>query len=170
MIGDRLARTVINRRIGYVRRTFNWACSEEIIPPTVYHSPLCVTGLRHGRSAAKETIRVGPVPDAHVDAIVPFLPASIRTILGLPRITGMWSGELVRVRASEIETSGPATNRGSDWHASPRKRRRMRVCHRGGARRAGGTRTVVGDVGRRGHGPRHKDGGRDAQATNWIGA
>lgn len=102
-----LARTVINQRIGYVRRMFRWAGEEQLVSPSVYHGLLCVAGLKRNRSEARETEPVSPVPDAHVDAIVPFLPPTVRAMLGLQRLTGMRSGELVRIRGCDIETTGP---------------------------------------------------------------
>lgn len=107
MIEFKLSRRVINQRIGYVKRMFRWASKKELIEPSVYHRLLCVDGLRRGRSAAKETEPVRPVPDGHVDAIVPFLPPILRAMVGLQRLTGMRSGELVRMRTCEIETGGP---------------------------------------------------------------
>ena len=107
LIDSGLARPVINQRLGYVKRMFRWAGSEQLIPPAVYHGLLCVQGLQRGRSPAKETEPVRPVPDAHVDAIVPFLPPTVRAMLGLQRLTGMRSGELVRMRACDLDTTGP---------------------------------------------------------------
>jgi integrase len=104
MIESKLARRVINQRIGYIKRMFKWASRKELIEPATYHRLLCVDGLRRGRSNAKETAPIEPVPDAHVDAIVPFLPPTLTAMVRLHQITGMRSGELVRMRLSEIDT------------------------------------------------------------------
>lgn len=115
MIEPGLARRVINQRIGYVKRMFRWASKKQLVAPIVYYGLLCVDGLKRGRSAAKETDPVRPVPDARVDAILPFLPPTLRAMLGLQRLTGMRSGELVRMRASDIDTSNRA------WLYRPKK-------------------------------------------------
>jgi integrase len=106
MIEARLGRRVINQRIGCLKRLFKWASAKQLIPPPVYHGLLAVDGLRYGRSAAKENPPVKPVPDGHVDAVLPFLPPTLRAMVELQRLTGMRSGELVAMRTGDIETAG----------------------------------------------------------------
>lgn len=106
MIQDDLCRKLINQRIGIIKRMFKWASSEELIPATVHHGLLCVDGLKRGRSPARETEPVQPVPDAHVDAIMPFLPPTLQAMVKLQRLTGMRSGEMVRLRGIDIDTTG----------------------------------------------------------------
>lgn len=106
MIGSGWARRVINQRIGYVRRMFRWASKKQLIAPAVYHGLMCVENLQRGRSAARETKPVLPVADAQVDAILPYLPPTLRAMVGLHRLTGMRSGELVRMRGCDIDRSG----------------------------------------------------------------
>jgi integrase len=105
MIESKLSRRVINQRIGYVKRMFKWASRKELIEPATYHRLLCVDGLRRGRSNAKETAPIEPVPDAHVDAIIPYLPPTLAAMVQIHQMTGMRSGELVRLRLSEIDMS-----------------------------------------------------------------
>jgi hypothetical protein len=64
-------RTEINRRIGRIVRMFKWGVSEELVPPGVYEALRAVSGLRKGRSEARERPPVAPVPDADVGAIRP---------------------------------------------------------------------------------------------------
>jgi len=107
MIDAGLSRRVINQRMGIIRRVFKWAASEELVPADTYHGLLSVDGLRYGRSGAREADKVTPVPDAHVDVILPFLPPTVRAMVEIQRFTGMRSGELCRMSAAEIDMSGP---------------------------------------------------------------
>src|SRR5262249_53674712 len=66
-----LARGVINRRIGRIRRMFKWAVENELVPRDVLFGLQAVTGLQRGRSAAKETAPVGPVSFAVVEQTLP---------------------------------------------------------------------------------------------------
>jgi hypothetical protein len=62
-------RNVVNRQIIRIRQVFKWAAANQLIPPAVYQGLAAVDGLRRGRSKAKESEPVKPVPEAHVYAI-----------------------------------------------------------------------------------------------------
>lgn len=106
MIDSDLCRNVINQRVSCIKRVFKWVVSEELIPPSVLHGLQAVAGLRRGRSAARETEPVRPVPDAYVDAVLPFYPPTLRAMVELHRITGIRSAELCSMQTGMIETSG----------------------------------------------------------------
>jgi integrase len=117
LIDAKLCRTTINQRVGCIKRIFKWAASEELVPSSVYHGLQSVDGLRRGRSAAREAEPVRPVPNAHVDAVLPFLPPTVAAMVRLHRLTGMRSGELCLLRTCDVDTSGavwlyrPATHK-----------------------------------------------------------
>jgi integrase len=100
-----LARTEINKRIGRIKRIFKWAVAEELVAPSVYHGLQALAGLRYGRTEARETEPVKPVADKDVDAILPFLSPPVRAMVELQRLTGMRPGEVVLMRACEIDRS-----------------------------------------------------------------
>ena len=103
MIDAGLCRTLINRRMERVRRAFRWAASEELVPVSVYDALRTLTGLRRGRSTARESEPVGPVGTATVDATLPFLDTHLRTMIALQRLTGMRPGEVCALRFGEID-------------------------------------------------------------------
>jgi len=47
-----------------------------------------------------------PVPDAYVEATVPFLSAQVTAMVRLQQITGMRSGEVTIMRGRDIDTAG----------------------------------------------------------------
>jgi integrase len=104
MVDAGLARITTNHRVGRIVRMFKWAVSEELIPETVYRALATVRGLQKGRTSARETEPVQPVADAHVDATLAFLSPTLRAMVELQRLTGMRPGEVVRVRAYDLET------------------------------------------------------------------
>lgn len=106
MIERGLSRPTINKNMGKVKRAFAWAVSNEMIPATVLHGLASVRGLRKGRSRARETEGVKPVPDSIVDATLPHLQPTVRAMVELQRLTGMRSGELVIMRPCDLDTSG----------------------------------------------------------------
>ena len=105
-----LCRGVINQRIGVIKRMFKWASGEELLPATTFHGLLCVTGLHRGRSAAKETEPVKPVPEDVVRRTMPFMCPTLRTMAELQLLTGMRPGELVLMRSVDVDVTGKV------WH------------------------------------------------------
>ena len=113
MIDAGLARTTINQRIGRIVRLFKWAVESELVPSTVYQALKAVRGLQKGRSATREPRPVKPVPEADVEAIRPFVARQVWAMVELQRLTGMRPGEVCRMRACDLDTSGPV------WIYSP---------------------------------------------------
>jgi hypothetical protein len=103
LIDEGLSRGVINRSISRVRQIFRWGVENELLPASVVEALRCVTGLRYGKTPARETEPVRPVADALVDAVLPFVAPPVRAMIELQRITGMRSGEVCRMR---IELDG----------------------------------------------------------------
>lgn len=75
MIDSRNSRRYINHQMGRIKRVFKWAVAEELIEPAVYQRLQAVEGLRRGRSEARESKAVKPVPQVHIDAIKVSVPA-----------------------------------------------------------------------------------------------
>jgi integrase len=103
MIEQDLCRNQINARIYRIRRAFRWAVSEELIPASVYESLKTVTGLQRGRSAARESEAVKPVPIADVQAFLPFVSPQIAAMVQIQMLTGMRPGEVVIMRPSDLD-------------------------------------------------------------------
>jgi integrase len=104
LIASDLCRNEVNKRVGKIVRVFKWAVENEIVPPNVHHGLKAVSGLRKGRSAARESAPVRPVPDAFVDAIRPFVAPQVWAMVELQRLTGMRSGEVTTMRGCDLNT------------------------------------------------------------------
>jgi integrase len=106
LIDQSLSRSYINGQINRIKRIFKWAVVEQLVSPSVHHGLQALPGLRRGRSEARETRPVRPVPDSHVDAVLPFVAPPVVAMIQLQRLTGMRSGELVLMRTCDIDMSG----------------------------------------------------------------
>lgn len=106
MIEGGLCRTLINRRIDRVKRVFKWAASEELVPVTVYESPRTLSGLRRGRTEARESEPVKAVDPATVTATLPYLNRHLRAMIELQSLSGMRPGEVCGLTLSQIERDG----------------------------------------------------------------
>ncbi len=105
MIESGLARGTINRQLGRIKRMFRWGVSQELIPADIAQALESVSGLRKGRTTARETGRVRPVADAVVDATIIHLPAIPADMVMLQRLTGMRPAELCLMRPCDIDRS-----------------------------------------------------------------
>jgi len=107
MIRDDLSRNTTNGYVARIKMAFKWAVSNELVAASVCHGLTTVTGLRRGRSEARETEPIQPVPESMVDAILPFLSSQARAMVELMNVTGMRAGEVTIMRACDIDMTGP---------------------------------------------------------------
>jgi integrase len=106
LIDRDLSRSHVNHQVNRIRRIFKWGVENELVPPDIVQSLQAVAGLKRGKSAARESSPVHPVPDAHVDAIKPHTSAQVWAMVELQRLTGMRSGEVTSMRGCDISTTG----------------------------------------------------------------
>jgi integrase len=119
------SRGVTNQRVGRIRRMFRWAASKQMVPVTVYQALLTLDGLKRGRCDARETAPVKPVAVAWVEATLPYLLPMVADMVRLQLLSGARPGEIVIMRAIDIDTSG------SVWLYRPG---RHKMEYRGGGR------------------------------------
>ena len=110
-----MARKSINKLIGRVRRMFCWAVEEELLPVEVHASLLRVKGLKRGKSMARETARVRPVSEEHIAAVLPLVPAMVRAMIEIQRLSGCRPQDVVQLRAVDIDTTNPV------WEFRPKR-------------------------------------------------
>ena len=125
-----LARTSINAMVGCVKLAFRWAASREMISPSVYYALATLEGLRMGRSKARETEPVKPVPEAHINAIQPFVASQVWTMIQLQLLTGARPGEIVLLKNAMIDRSGKVWTAKLEDHKTA-YRRKERVLYFG---------------------------------------
>jgi integrase len=102
LVDRELSRTYVNNNTNRLKRIFKWAVGEELVPASVYHALQTVAGLRYGRSEARETEPIRPVPDDHVEVVLNFVAPPVAAMIRLQRLTGMRSGEVVIMRSGEV--------------------------------------------------------------------
>jgi len=106
MIGAGWSRGYLNRHVGRVKRAFKWAVAEGVIPAAVLHGLAAVPGLKRGRCEARESEPVKPVPEAHVNAVLPFLSRQLAAVVRLQLLTGGRSGEVLGMRVADLNMTG----------------------------------------------------------------
>lgn len=101
-------RRLINQHVGRWKRIFRWGFTRKLVSLEVLEQVRAVEGLRLGRSRARESVDVMPVPSAVVDATLPYLLAPVRAMVELQRLTGMRPGEACRLCPAGIDRTGDA--------------------------------------------------------------
>lgn len=107
MIAAGWKRKSINIHVGRIRRMFQWAASQELLPVQTLNALQTVAGLREGRTEAAESIPVQPVSEAAVDAVRPHVSRQVWAMIQLQLVTGMRPGEVTAMRVCDITMGGP---------------------------------------------------------------
>lgn len=105
MIESDHSRKYINDNINRIKRMFKWAVENELVAWGTYHGLQAVSGLRRGRSKARETAPVLPVPEQHVLDILPHVSHAVAAMIELQMLTGMRPGEVTGMRALDLNTA-----------------------------------------------------------------
>ncbi|QJX01258.1 tyrosine-type recombinase/integrase [Frigoriglobus tundricola] len=116
-------RTLINSRVGKIKRVFRWAAEQELVPVTVYTALATVAGLQQGRTSARESEPVCPVDPATVDATLQHLNRHVAGLIRFQRLTGCRPGEAAELRRCDIDTSGAIWLFRPTQHKSKHKRK-----------------------------------------------
>jgi integrase len=125
MIDAGMARSTINNNCQRIVRAFRWACSQEMVPGSVIHALESVTGLRRGRTDARESQPIEPIADDVVQKTLPHVSTIVADMIRLQRLTGMRPAEVCSLRPRNVDTSGdvwvyaPATHK-TAHHGKPR--------------------------------------------------
>jgi len=106
MIDQGLARTTINGFVSRIRQAFRWAVENELVPGEVLEALRAVSGLKRGRSRAKEPEPVRPVDRGAVEAVLPHVSRQVAAMIELQWLTGMRPQEVVQMRMAELDRGG----------------------------------------------------------------
>ena len=115
LVAAQYARTSINSRVSRVKRWLRWCASRELIPVGIYEGVRSVDGLRTGRSAATESEPVQPVKLADVEKTLRHVAPVVAAMARVQYLCGMRPSEVCRMRACDIDQSGPV------WFYRPAK-------------------------------------------------
>ena len=115
MVAAGWSRSYVNAQMQRLRRVFRWGVENEMVPPSVAQGLQAVAALRKGKTEARETDPVKPVPDAAIDAVLPHLSRQVRAMVELQAITGMRPHEVCELRTGDIDRAA------SPWVYAPRR-------------------------------------------------
>jgi integrase len=98
-----LSRNYCNSVVGRVKRMFKWGASEGLVKPAIYHALAAVSGIRKGRTAARETPPRQPVAWADVEAVLHELSPMVAAMVMLQWHTGARSRSICLARPEQFD-------------------------------------------------------------------
>lgn len=101
-----LSRATIRSRINAIRRCWRWAEQRRMVPPGSWEHLRTLEHVKPGRTAAKETKLVEPVPLAWVKAVLPHLTTPIRACVMLQWWSGMRPSEALTLTGRQLQRTG----------------------------------------------------------------
>ncbi len=102
MIDAGRARKSINKDAHRIKRMYRWAVEEEMLAPDVYQKLRAVAPLAKGKTPARETGKVPPVPAEHVAAVLPHLPPPVAAMVQLQLLIGARPQEVMGLRPCDL--------------------------------------------------------------------
>lgn len=102
MVQAKITRTRINQHVGRIRRMFQWAVSNELIPVEIYTALMTLEGLKEGRSEAVESEPVCPVSLELVESTLPLLSIQLQDMVRLQYLLGCRPGEIAKIRPCDV--------------------------------------------------------------------
>jgi len=113
LIDANLSRTTINQRITMLKAMFRWGVEDEHVHPDVAAAIGAVKNLRRSSAGVKQPRVVEPVPDEHVEAVLPHVGPPVAAMIQVQRLTGMRPGEVLIMRGADIDRES------SPWRYTP---------------------------------------------------
>ncbi len=102
----RWCRRSLNENVRRIVQVFEWGVSLELVPEGVHAALKTVKPLQYGRSSARESTPVLPVPLSVVEKTPPLLPTLLASVARLMLHCGARPGELLGLRPQDIDRSG----------------------------------------------------------------
>jgi integrase len=119
------SRKQVNDQIHRICAMFKWAVSKGKLPVAVYQALKTLSALRRGRTTARESEPIRPVPLEIINDIQRFVSSQVWALIQLQLLTGARGGELFRLRLKDINCADP---RGI-WTYSPSQHKTAHLDH-----------------------------------------
>ena len=100
-------RNMVNHEIGRVKRVFRWAVQEEMISASVWAALLAFSGLKKGKTGARESAPVKPVTANDVEAAKKYLRPALCSVIDFILLTACRPNEACLLRPLDIDRSNP---------------------------------------------------------------
>lgn len=105
LIDTGISRYVVNKYCRHVIRAFKLAAENEKLPAENYQTMKAVETLKKGRTNARETDAIKPVPVDVIERTIQHTHGIVADMVRLQLLTGMRPGEVCQLRPGDIDRS-----------------------------------------------------------------
>ena len=98
-------RRYLNDQIARIVRMFRWGVENELVPAACLYGLQSVRGLRVGECSTPDPEPIRPVSREDVDAVKPHISDAVAAMIELQWLTGMRPGEVLTMRACDLDMS-----------------------------------------------------------------
>ena len=99
------SRQYVNKQMKRLLRILKWSVGEGLIPPSIHQACQCVAPLKAGRTEAKESEPVKPVPEADVTKTIAKCTTVVADMIRFQQLVGCRPGELVTITPAMVNRS-----------------------------------------------------------------
>jgi integrase len=124
------SRKSINRQVHRTCAIFRWAASKELLPESIYHRLKTLAPLKRGRTTARETPRVKPVPEHLITPLRDFLSRQVWAMIELQILAGPRPEDVVRLRGTDLKTGDGIWTAQPEEHKTAYREHRASVAQR----------------------------------------
>ena len=128
MIEHGHSRSTVNKHVQRIRRAVKWAVGEELCDASVLVGLQAVPDLKRGRSQARETEPVKPVPIEFVNSVKKHLQSSVWSAIQFQLLTGARPGEALIIRGCDLDMSGPVWTYRPESHKNEHHGKQRVIC------------------------------------------
>jgi integrase len=104
---DVLCRKSLNESIRIIQKMFKWGASEMMVSVHVYALLNTLEGLRQGRTTARESKKVPPVPPDAIQPVLRRVSTIVADAIRIQLLTAARPGEVLKLRPCDIDRSRP---------------------------------------------------------------
>ena len=99
------SRQYVNKQMKRLLRILKWSVGEGLIPPSIHQACQCVAPLKAGRTEAKESEPVKPVPEADVTKTIAKCTTVVADMNRFQQLVGCRPSEFVTITPAMVNRS-----------------------------------------------------------------
>ena len=116
LIREDYAIATIRKHVGRVKTMFKWAASLELVPVAIHTALTTLPHIEAGRSEARVTEPVQPVPRAHIRCLRHEVSPTVRGLINFQLLTGCRPGEAIAMTLRNVDMTGDVWRYEPDSH------------------------------------------------------